>query len=198
MAESVKRYGINLIRRKREAEKKAEKQQRIAVLVSIASAALFALAVAYSGYSVWKMERVLDAEKEKLSQLRREYQKYQTTRMIVEKADVELLNKLQGRGIFWTKKLAAIAKYLPENYLITHFQYRETELRVSGYGIVNPQQDELLILDGFLNRLRGDSTFASTFPTLYLNMADKNQTAGRVQFEFSALTAGDKKKKKKK
>jgi len=182
-------YRLNLIRDLRERELKSERQKRLAVILGLGCFGFFILSVCYSVLTIWQMERVLSHEKDKLQRLHQEYQKYTATRLIVDKSDIELLNDLQGRGFFWTKKLAAMAKHLPDNYWITGFGYNNQELHVSGYGNASSRQDQLLVLDQYLNRLRFDSTFANTFPTLQLNTADRNETGGKVGFEFSAYTA---------
>jgi Tfp pilus assembly protein PilN len=191
MARAAKSYRINLVRSLRENERKQERKRRIQALVGVTCFAVLALAFVYSGFAMWKMESVLAAEKDKLAQVQAEYNKYTATRMIVEKGDVELLNALQGRGIFWTKKLAALAKHLPDNYTITKFAYANGELRVSGLGTASSRQDHLLVLDGYLNRLRADSAFSNVFSEIYLNVAQNEESAsGRVAFEFSALYPG--------
>lgn len=190
MVRIAKVYRINLVRSLRERELRAEQQRRVQVLVGSSCFAALMMAILYSGYTMWKMERVLDSEKQKLTQIRNEYNKYTATRMIVDKGDVELLHNLQGRGIFWTKKLAALAKHLPENYAITGFAYKKGELRVTGYGYVSPRQDQLLTLDAYLNRLRHDTTFSDVFKVLYLNDTHRKEEVGpgKVSFEFSAIS----------
>jgi hypothetical protein len=182
-------YRLNLIRELREREKKVEKQNRLAVILGVGCFGFFLLSLLYSGLTIWQMEHVLTHEREKVARLHQEYQKYTASRLIVDKADVELLNDLKDKGILWTKKLASMAKHLPDNYLITRFSYNNNEMHVSGYGYASPQQDQLQILDQFLNRLRADTTFANTFPVLQLNKADRAEEAGRISFEFSAYTA---------
>lgn len=191
MIRVAKTYRLNLVRTLRERERKAEQQKRTQVLMGLACFAVLILAILYSGYTMWNMESVLASEKAKLVQIQNEYKKYTATRMIVDKTDVELLHSLQGRGIFWTKKLAAMAKHLPDNYAITGFSYREGELKVVGYGFASPKQDQLLTLDAYLNRLRADSTFADVFTQLYLNGTSRNEDlgSGKVSFEFSAINS---------
>jgi hypothetical protein len=182
-------YRINLIREMREREKKAEQQRSRAFTLGVACFGLFLLSLIYSGVTIWKMERVLMAEQVKLDRLKQEYRKYTAASLVVDKSDIELLNDLQGRGIFWTKKLAAMAQYLPDNYWITRFSFANDELRVSGYGMISPQQDQLLILDEYLNRLRNDKTFSDVFTNLHLNSAQRTDDgSARGAFEFSAYT----------
>lgn len=185
----AKSYRINLIRSQREREKEEERKHRMEVMSGIGCFVLLMLVIAYSGFTIWKMEKVLAAEKRKVDGIRSEYQKYTATRTIVDKGDVELLNNLQGRGIFWTKKLAALANHLPDNYIIKGFSYREGELKVSGHGNASSRQDQLLILDGYLKRLRSDSTFSNVFSELYLNTAFRQDEVGegRIGFEFSCI-----------
>ncbi len=183
-------YRINLIREMREREKKAEQQRSMTATIGLICFGLFLMSLIYSGLTIWQMERVIAGEQVKLNHLKQEYQKYTAASLIVDKSDIELLNDLQSRGIFWTKKLATMAKYLPDNYSITHFTFGNNEMQISGFGYITPQQDQLLILDGYLNRLRTDSTYADVFTKLHLNSAQRTEDgAGRVSFNFSSYTA---------
>jgi hypothetical protein len=186
---AAKEYRINLVRNLRASERKQESQRRLQAMAGLACFAVLALALAYSGMTIWKMEGVLTSEAEKLAQVQAEYRKYTATRTIVDKGDVELLSSLQGRGIFWTRKLAALATHLPENYAITSFNYNNGELIVTGHGFVGGSQDQLLVIDAYLNRLRADSAFSDVFRQLHLNAAQRRSDAGqdRVTFQFSAI-----------
>jgi hypothetical protein len=182
-------YRMNLIRELRERELKRERQNRLALILGFGCFGFFLVSVLYSGITIWQMENVLDRENRKLTHLHEQYRKYAAARLIVDKSDLELLNDLQGKGVFWTKKLAAMAKHLPDDYMITGFSYLNNELKIAGYGYASPKQDQLLILDGYLNALRTDTTFSDTFKMLQLNSADRKGEAGRILFEFSAYTA---------
>ncbi|HLP40242.1 MAG TPA: hypothetical protein VK465_01935 [Fibrobacteria bacterium] len=187
MMPAAARYRINLVRSLREKARKEEKQRRDHAMAGAACFVLLALAVTYACLTTLKMERVLAKEKHKLEQVRQEYRKYTVSRTIVDKGDVELLNALQGRGIFWTKKLAALANHLPESYAITGFEYKGGELRVKGRGYASPRQDQLLTLDDYLRRLREDTTFSDVFKELHLNRAERLEDGTRIGFEFTAI-----------
>jgi Tfp pilus assembly protein PilN len=187
-------YRINLIRDLREKEVRQERKQRMALIVGLGCFGFFLISVLYSSLTIWQMEQVLGRERQKVDHLKQEYQKYTATRLIVDKSDLELLNSLQGKGIFWTKKLAAVAKYLPENYWITHFSYNTQRLTVAGYGYIGPQQNQLLVLNAYLDKLRADTTFADVFKVVRLVAADRSAEAGqaRCAFEFTADTQAGK------
>jgi Tfp pilus assembly protein PilN len=188
-------YRLNLIRELREKEVKSERKRRMTLILGLGCFGFFVLSLLYSGLTIWQMEAVLNREEKKVQDLHQEYQKYKASKLIVDKADLELLSGLQGKGIFWTKKLVAIAKHLPENYSITSFSYGNDQLKVTGYGATSAQQDQLLVLDNYLNRLRADTSFSNTFKQLQLNSADRRIDAGQIAFEFTAFTSGKKKKK---
>jgi hypothetical protein len=190
-------YRLNLIRDLREREYKSDRQRRMSVIIGMGCFGFFLLSVLYSGLTIWQMEGILAAEKYKVDFLGQEYEKYSESKLIVDKEDVELLNDLQGKGIFWTKKLAAIAKHLPENYWINKFSYRDNELQVFGSGYASPRQDQLMTLDSYMNSLRADSTFSGTFKKLHLVFADRREetAAGvRISFQFTAYTSKWKRK----
>lgn len=185
------RYRLNLIRDLRESERRRENRRKLLFLMGTACFGFFILSLLYSGFTMWKMEKVLVAEREKLIHLKVEYNKYTVTKLIVDKSDVELLNDLKGRGVLWTRKLAALAKHLPDNYWITHFKYANNELQVIGYGYVSPQQNQLLVLDAYLNDLRTDTSFTDVFKSVRLNSAQRSDEEGqsRVSFDLSAYTS---------
>jgi Tfp pilus assembly protein PilN len=187
-------YRLNLIRELREKEIKSEQKRRMTLILGLGCFGFFVLSLLYSGLTIWQMEGVLDREEKKVKELQQEYQKYKASKLIVDKADLELLSGLQGKGIFWTKKLVAIAKHLPENYSITSFSYNNEQLKVTGNGAPSAHQDQLLVLDDYLNRLRADTSFSDTFKQLQLNMADRKLEAGQVAFEFTAITSWSGKK----
>ncbi|MDQ3001792.1 MAG: PilN domain-containing protein [Fibrobacterota bacterium] len=182
-------YRINLIRDLREKEMKSEKRRRLTGILSLGCFGFFLLSLMYSTLTIWQMERVLKFEEEKLVRLNQEYQKYKSSRLIVDKKDVELLSGLQGRGVFWTKKLAAMAKHLPENYWITRFAYQNGKFIVSGFGYASNQQNQLLILDKYLNDLRKDPDFTDIFNVVQLEFAERKQETGHVAFQFAAKAA---------
>jgi hypothetical protein len=191
MVRIAKAYRLNLVRVLREKERQDEQRRRYQIIGGFACFAVLLLAFLYSGLTMWNMELILKSEENKLQHIQNEYRKYTGTGMTVDKNDVELLNSLHGRGIFWTKKLAAMATHLPADYTITGFSFRSGELKVFGTGQVSPKQDQLLVLDDYLNKLRADSTFSDVFKHLFLNKADRASDghSQRVTFEFSAMTA---------
>ena len=182
-------YRVNLIRELRDLEVRKERKRRLTVILGVGCFGFFLLSLLYSALTMMQMERVLGREKDKVERLRLEYQKYTAAKLIVDKSDIELLNDLQGKGVFWTKKLAAMAKHLPDNYWITRFAYSENQLEVEGYGYANNQQDQLLVLDGYLNSLRQDSVFTETFARIQLKTVDRRVESNRIAFGFSAYTS---------
>jgi Tfp pilus assembly protein PilN len=134
------------------------------------------------------MQGVLATEQIKLDRLKVEYQKYTAAKLIVDKSDIELLSELQSRGVFWTRKLAAVAKHLPDNYWITNFSFSGEDLHIHGFGFISKNQEQLLVLDEYLNRLKADTTFSDTFKNLYLNSATRQEGSGspQVAFDLSA------------
>jgi hypothetical protein len=182
-------YRLNLIRTIRERERKSERRKRMAFILGAGCFGFLIISGLYSVMTIWLMENVIKSEQVKLLHLKQEYQKYTATKLIIDKADVELLGSLQGKGIFWTRKLAAMAKHLPDNYWITRFSFENNELRVGGYGLATSQQRQLLILDGYIRDLQQDTTFADVFKTIRLRSADRNEDGGKVAFEFSAYTS---------
>jgi Tfp pilus assembly protein PilN len=183
------KYKLNLIRTLRIEERNAEiKRVRILMLTAI-SLGFLVLAAFYAALQVLTMEATLSDERNKLARIEEEYKRYKTTTMIVNKADIELLNKLQSERIFWTKKLAAMAYPLPENYWITQFEFNEDVFRVKGYGYITERQRQLVTIDDYLNMLRADTTFNDNFKQVYLDATKREdeKERERVSFEYSAI-----------
>jgi len=190
------KYQINVIQQLRQKQKRAQNiQSSINIMVAI-SIALLIVSMIYTASRIMLMNLTLDAEKNELARIESEYSKYKSTRMIVEKADIELLDKLLTSRIYWTKKLASMALHLPNQppnpYWITSFGFNRTRFNVKGYGLISPEQEQLITIDDYLNSLRNDSTFNDVFKTCYLNStvrADEGSKE-RVSFDFSAEKTG--------
>ena len=183
------KYSINLVQRQREREQHAEEwrlRQSILVMVSFG---ILGIAVLFAAFQVVGMNTVLAGERNSLALIKMEYGKYRTTRMIVDKSDIELLDSLQGNRIFWTKKVAALALHLPENYWITQFSYDPPTFHAAGYGYISPQQDQLVTINEYLNALRHDSTYCDVFHKTVFNSTSRTdeRTRCRVSFAFSSI-----------
>jgi len=183
------RYSINLVRQKRAAERKAEQFRLRASVFSMICFGVLAVAIIFSVFEILSMHMVIANEHQSVAKIKSEYGKYKSTRMIVDKADIELLDSLQNSRIFWTRKLTALSLHLPGNSCITQFSYQPPEFRVIGYGSLQPQQDQLITIDDFLTRLRRDSTWSDLFPKTQLNSTARTEESRehRAIFDFSSL-----------
>jgi len=188
----IMRYQLNLVRELRKREGKTSRDRTRVLLLALVCFAVCALAVLYEMLTVFQMQQVLRNQRDNLARIEAEYRKYKETRMIVDKADIELLDKLQNGRVFWTRKLASMALHLPDNYWITAFGYEDSTYLVSGYGYISPEQEQLITLDDYLNLLRGDSTYNDNFPVTFLNATEREDEYGRqrVSFKYSSPKAG--------
>jgi Tfp pilus assembly protein PilN len=186
------RYAINLVRTLRSEERQSEiKRVRILTITAVCLGVLV-LAIFYSALQVATMLFTLADEQAKLSRIEAEYKRYKQTSMTINKADIEMLNNLQANRIFWTKKIAAMAQHLPENYWITDFGFAPSSFDVKGYGYITDKQKQLVTIDDYLNLLRADSTFDDVFKNVFLNATERKdeQTRERVSFDYSAVASG--------
>jgi hypothetical protein len=183
------KYQINLVRQIRVDEKRMIVLHNRIFVAATFCICLLTLSVVYLVFQILNMEMKISAEKQTLGRIEMEYSKYKATKMQVDKADIELLDNLQGSRIFWTKKLAAMAYYLPENYWITKFGYDARTYKVSGYGYISGQQEQLITLDDYLNKLRADSTYNDVFNTTNFNSVQRSDEEGRsrISFEYSSM-----------
>jgi hypothetical protein len=186
------KYRINLIQHIRQLELQEQMLKSTMAIITVASLALLLLSGAWAAVNLFQMNLALEKERSELSRITVEYRKYKTTRMIVDKADLELLDKLQTGRIYWTKKLAAMAYHLPNRppnpYWITRFAYENGTLNVRGFGLISPEQEQLITIDDYLNHLRADTTFSDVFGTCFMNSTGRADDAmtERVMFDYSA------------
>ena len=185
------RYTINLIRQMRSEEHKAQELRDRLFTVAMSCLGLIALAVITISFQVLGMQAKLSNEKQDLARIEQEYSKYKTTRMVIDKADIERLDSLQSNRIYWTKKLAAMAYYLPENYWIIKFSFDSKVFKVSGFGYISQKQEQLITIDDYLNKLRADSTYTDIFKKTDFNAVarsdEEKEKQDRISFEFSSL-----------
>lgn len=198
------RYKLNLVKTVRAAEKRARTERVQMTLIALICFCVLGLAAFSTFLKVESMKQVVANEKRKLKMIEAEYRNYQEMHVSIDKADVELLNGLQMNRIYWTKKLEAVAKHLPDeqpiSYWITKFGYKanSSTFSVHGYGYITHKQEQLLALDNYLNDLRGDASYSDIFGTTYLNSAVRSDEDDsehhikreRVSFEYSSVKKG--------
>ena len=175
------KYRMNLVKTIRAIEARDRSYKMCITVILAVSFALLAASGLYLFTRVAKVERVLSAERDKLRKIEAEYKNYQSTESIVEKADIELLNRIQSNRIYWTRKLESMANHLPAetpttSYWITRFSYSGTQntFTVSGFGYITSEQEQLLTLDKYMNDLRRDPNYNSVFDRTYLRSVVRN------------------------
>jgi Tfp pilus assembly protein PilN len=183
------KYTINLVRQIRLEERKLARQKSRIFTLAASCMGVLMLACLLLVSQILSMKSKIAVERQVLNRIEMEYGKYRSTRMVIDKADIERLDSLQSARIFWTKKIAAIAYYLPENYWITSFKFDARTLGVQGNGYISGEQEQLITLDDYLNKLRADSTYNDVFKTTYFNVVNRSDAEGRsrVVFEYSSL-----------
>jgi Tfp pilus assembly protein PilN len=182
------RHRINLVRLIREEEKRLAGHRRKLGLATFAGVVLLGLSLAYSGWQIVHMESVLRREREKLSRIAAEYRQYTETEALIGDADIRLLDDLKNNSIFWTRKLAAVARFLPDGYATTGLTYDGEELSLEGTGSVSPGQRQLMKLYAYMHALRNDSTFNDVFGNVSLSSAKRGGSEDGRELRFS-LTA---------
>jgi len=186
------KYSINLVRQARLDEHKAEKLNVRLVALNAAGFGVLALALFYGLLQVLGMNQKIDTERQNLLRIEAEYGKYKETKMVINKADIELLDRIQSGRTYWTKKLASMALHLPDNYWITKFGFDQKTFSVVGFGYISPRQEQLITLDDYLNKLRADSLYNDVFATSYLKSTARTDEGPRerVSFEYVSLNRG--------
>jgi hypothetical protein len=205
------RYRTNLMKSALAAEKRNnESRLKMALLFIVCFGALGGAAI-YVYAQISLMEHTLYAEKLKLLKVEAEYRNYQEEVSVVNKADVELLGRLQTNRIYWTRKLDAMARYLPEadpiSYWVTKFGYNDNSktFTVNGYGYITQRQEQLLELERYLDSLRAEPSYAYIFGATYLKSAvrsdeqplritDARRDRERVSFEYASIRKGAERK----
>jgi hypothetical protein len=184
------RYNINLVRLMRSEERKAVELRNRLFIVGLSCIGLLGIAAITFTFQVLAMEEKLSNEKMELARIEQQYSKYKAIRMVIDKADIERLDSLQTNRIFWTKKIAVMANYLPDDYWIVHFSSDGRNFKVSGFGYISPKQEQLITIDDYLNKVRADSSYKDVFKTTYFNSMSRSDEekgqAQRVSFEYSS------------
>lgn len=182
------RYRINLVKGIREEERRRDAERARVVVLAVVCFAVLAGSMVYAATRVLAMRRTLAHERAELERIEAEYRRYKTTTMIVDRADIELLDKLYNGKVFWTKKLEAMARHLPEEYWITSFSHRRESYKVNGYGYISEAQRQLVTIDGYLNQLRKDESFSDVFRDVYFNSTVRRDEGSRkrVTFDYTA------------
>jgi Tfp pilus assembly protein PilN len=184
------KFKLNLIRElQAQQELKRSTRTKVAWLM-VLSYGLLIIVLAYGIGEVFTMRAKVGEERSRLLLVKTEYQHYKASEMIVNKADVELLSRLQNSRIYWTKKLLVMARYLPENYWITQFGYDQNALTVNGYGYISERQEQLMTLHDYLDALRKDSNFNDVFRPIFLNSTVRNddeRKRDRISFSYTGI-----------
>lgn len=184
------RYNINLIRQLRVEERRASELKDRLFTIGVSCFGLLGIATLTLTFQILSMEAKLTNEKQELARIEQEYSKYKTTKMVIDKADIERLDSLQSHRIFWTKKLVAMAIYLPEEYWIIRFNFDGRTYKVGGFGYISSEQDQLITLDEYLNKLRADPTYVDVFKTTFFSSvvrSDEENNRQRVSFEYYSM-----------
>ncbi|MBN1128208.1 MAG: hypothetical protein JXA71_04445 [Chitinispirillaceae bacterium] len=185
------RYNINLVRQLRSDERRAVELKNRLFTIALSCLGLLGIAVLAFTFQILGMETKLANERQELARIELEYGKYRSTRMVIDKADIERLDSLQSNRVYWTKKLAAMAYYLPKDYWIIKFGYDGKKFKVSGFGYITPEQEQLITLDEYLNKLRTDSAYVDVFKTtnfVAVARSDEEKVQqDRVSFEYASL-----------
>jgi hypothetical protein len=184
------RYNINLIRELRAQEHRSIELRNRLFTIALTCIGILGISSIMFTFQVLGMEAKLSNERVALAKIEQEYSKYRATRMVIDKADIERLDSLQANRIFWTKKLAAMAVYLPENYWVISFGFDGRVYRVKGYGYITEKQEQLITLDDYLNKLRADSSYSDVFKaTLFEDVArsdEEKEKRERVSFDYAS------------
>lgn len=184
------KFRLNLIRDIQEEQKSAESLRLKAMILIVACFGLLFVSLFYSLLQIYTMRSAVLEERARLARIKAEYQHYKASEMIVNKSDVELLDRLQNNRIFWSKKLLVIAHFVPDNYWITRFDYDRSLLNVVGYGYITDKQQQLVTLNEYLTLLRKEKTFNDVFREVYLNSTIRNddqRKQARVSFNYAAV-----------
>lgn len=183
------KYRFNLVREIQQEQRDAERLRIRMSGFALLSFGLLGISFFFATLQTLAMQSNVRSERARLKKVVDEFQQYKSSVMFVNKSDVEMLDQLQNKRIFWTAKLVTLARYLPDNYWITRFGFTKNELSVGGYGYITPRQQQLITLDDYLARLRQDKMFNDVFKQVALTATSRNddeQKRARVSFSYVA------------
>jgi Tfp pilus assembly protein PilN len=189
------KYKFNIIQSIKAAEARQARERFLRRALRAGSLGFLVIALLYSALQVNAMYGTVRRTSQRLDRIQKEFNRYKSSKMTIQKSDITLLDNMQEDRIYWTRILVALARHLPKNYWITSFDYGEQELTVKGFGYITQGQRQLIALNKYTNLLRGDSTFTDEFTRVFLKKAVRNDADDqqpRISFEFKA-TKGAKK-----
>ena len=116
------------------------------------------------------------------------------------KDDILAMSELSDRRTIWAEKLNALGRLMPHDMAITHLNFKDRYLTISGVSRIYPDEREFDILEEFIARLENDEIFSGDFTDIkfasYSRMTILNQDV--VNFEVRAtLDLPDPKDRKK-
>lgn len=185
------KYNINLVADLRKQERREQRKSEFVTYAFVALAGGLSLVIFKCVIFLLIINRDLNTAENRLQSLQAEYLRYKQTSMSIDKEDLELLDQLQHKRIFWTKKLTSMALPLPNNYWVNSFTFKKGILNVRGFGYLENQQRQLITLDDYLNILRADPVFNKGMQRIALIETRRDDVASehnqaRVSFEFTA------------
>lgn len=185
----INKYQINLVRALREQEREGERRRTRMLGFSLFCFGMLVLSLLYTALQVFSMQTTLKTETAQSGRIQTEYSKYKQTKMLVSKPDLELLDSLQKSRIFWTKKLAALASHLPENYWLDNISFTPPEFSAGGGGYISPQQEQLIAIENYLNDLRADTNYSDIFKKTHFSSTSRSALGSQsiINFEFTSL-----------
>jgi Tfp pilus assembly protein PilN len=81
----------------------------------------------------------------------------------LSKKDILALKDLESGRILWASKLKALGQIIPHDMALTSLKFSETYLLISGISRIYRDEREFDVIEEFIDRLRGDETFAADF-----------------------------------
>lgn len=91
------KFTINLVQRQRAEEQRAEERRLRISVFAMVSFGILGIAILFTFFQIVSMGFALSGERNSLSLIKAEYGKYRSTRMIVDKADLGLLEQSAGQ-----------------------------------------------------------------------------------------------------
>ena len=90
-----------------------------------------------------------------------------------EQIDINNLYKLQSNRIYWSDKLAELAKITPEDMVIDKFEYKGKRLNISAISHLNHSDKEFTVVENFMTMISENNEFNNDFKDIKFGFLDK-------------------------
>ncbi len=151
----------------------------ILVAVMVLLHALFGVLLIAKNITLGRLNKAWEKRLAERSQV--EALKQETT---LRTQDIQILQQSLSQRIDWSLKLSRLSETLPTGIWFTQLAVENADFVLRG-SVFSPAENEVAIVNTFLNALRGDESFMSSFASLELGPLKRRVIGGHDALDFT-------------